>query len=103
LLTDVEGIRDADGTLIPTLEAERARALIAQGVIAEGMIPKVECCLGALGGGVRKTHVVDGRVRHAVLLEILTREGVGTEVVRVLPRPGGRQRVEEQVAARGAK
>jgi acetylglutamate kinase len=89
--------------VIPTLDAQRARALIAQGVITEGMIPKVECCLGALSGGVRKTHVVDGRVRHAVLLEVLTPEGVGTQVVRVLPRRAGRQRADEQVPARGAK
>jgi len=88
LLTDVEGIRDADGNVIPTLDTEQARALIASGVIGEGMIPKVECCLDALTGGVRKTHIVDGRLRHAVLLEIFTREGVGTEVVRTLPRAG---------------
>jgi acetylglutamate kinase len=103
LLTDVEGIRDASGTVVPTLDAERARALIASGVISEGMIPKVECCLGALAGGVRKTHVVDGRVRHAVLLEVLTREGVGTEVVRVLPRRGGRRGSEEAMPVRGVK
>jgi acetylglutamate kinase len=103
LLTDVEGIRDADGMVIPTLDADRARTLIGQGVITEGMIPKVECCLGALSGGVRKTHVVDGRVRHAVLLEVLTPEGVGTQVVRTLPRRGGRQRADEHVSARGAK
>jgi acetylglutamate kinase len=46
------------------------------------MIPKVECCIEALRGGTQKTHIIDGRVRHAVLLEIFTREGVGTEVVR---------------------
>lgn len=86
LLTDVEGIRDANGDVIPTLDAERARQLIDCGVIGEGMIPKVECCLEALSGGVRKTHIVDGRLRHAVLLEIFTPEGVGTEVVRKVPR-----------------
>ncbi len=89
LLTDVEGIRDADGTVVSTLDDERARRMIAEGVIGEGMIPKVECCLEALTNGVKKTHIVDGRVRHAVLLEIFTREGVGTEVVRRArtPRP----------------
>jgi len=92
LLTDVEGIRDADGAVIPTIDAAAARDLIASGVIGEGMIPKVECCLEALNGGVGKTHIVDGRLRHAVLLEIFTREGVGTEVVRTLPRQGGRRR-----------
>ena len=58
------------------------RRLIARGVIHEGMIPKVECCIDALRGGVGKTHILDGRVRHAVLLEIFTRSGVGTEVVQ---------------------
>jgi acetylglutamate kinase len=85
LLTDVEGIRDESGGVIATLDDERARQLIAAGVIAEGMIPKVECCLEALRNGVHKTHIVDGRLRHAMLLEIFTREGVGTEVVRSLP------------------
>jgi acetylglutamate kinase len=86
LLTDVEGIRDGEGTVIPTLDADRARELIASGVIGEGMIPKVECCLDALAGGVLKTHIIDGRLKHAVLLEILTREGVGTEVLGRRPR-----------------
>jgi len=94
LLTDVEGIKDADGKVVPTLDAERARGLIKNGVISEGMIPKVQCCLDALIGGVNKTHIVDGRVRHAVLLEIFTPEGVGTEVVRQVPRQGGRRRKE---------
>ncbi|MBI4515908.1 MAG: acetylglutamate kinase [Deltaproteobacteria bacterium] len=82
LLTDVEGIRDGGGVVMPTLEVERAQELIKQGTIGEGMIPKVECCIEALRGGVRKTHIIDGRLKHAVLLEIFTREGVGTEVVR---------------------
>jgi len=82
LLTDVEGIRDVDGNVIPALDMERATQLIRDGVISAGMIPKVECCIEALRGGARKTHIIDGRVRHAVLLEIFTREGVGTEVVR---------------------
>jgi acetylglutamate kinase len=86
LLTDVEGIRDETGGVIATLDDERARQLIAAGVIGEGMIPKVECCLEALRNGVHKTHIVDGRLRHAMLLEIFTREGVGTEVVRSLPQ-----------------
>jgi acetylglutamate kinase len=100
LLTDVEGIRDERGAVIETLDDDRARQLIAAGVIGEGMIPKVECCLEALKNGVRKTHIVDGRLRHAVLLEIFTREGVGTEVVRTLPRRGGgRVRGEARRAA----
>jgi acetylglutamate kinase len=86
LLTDVEGIRDETGAIVSTLDETRARELIATGVVGEGMIPKVECCLEALVGGVRKTHIIDGRVRHAVLLEIFTSSGVGTEVVRSQPR-----------------
>jgi len=84
LLTDVEGIKDKDGTLASTLSGDEAVEMIASGVITAGMIPKVECCLDALKGGVAKTHIVDGRVRHAVLLEIFTTEGVGTEVVRTV-------------------
>lgn len=86
LLTDVEGIRDADGSVISTLDVERATELIRTRVIGEGMIPKVECCINALRGGAKKTHIIDGRVKHAVLLEIFTREGVGTEVVRTPSR-----------------
>jgi acetylglutamate kinase len=88
LLTDVDGIRGADGAVMPTLDVERARQLIQDGTIGEGMIPKVECCIDALRSGVKKTHIIDGRVKHALLLEIFTREGVGTEVVRTLQRGG---------------
>lgn len=82
LLTDVEGIKGQDGELIPTLGSEQAEVLIQDGTIGEGMIPKVECCIAALRSGVKKTHIIDGRVRHATLLEIFTKEGIGTEVVR---------------------
>ncbi len=82
LLTDVEGVKDKDGELLSTLKVNQARKLIQEGVVGEGMIPKVECCMEALKGGVGKTHIIDGRVKHAVLLEIFTKEGVGTEVVR---------------------
>jgi len=82
LLTDVEGVKDKNGRLLPTLKINQAHKLIQDGVVAEGMIPKVECCIEALKGGVGKTHIIDGRVKHAVLLEIFTEEGVGTEVVR---------------------
>ena len=82
LLSDVEGVKDRDGNLISTLDAAEARKLIARDVIHEGMIPKVECCIDALNKGVAKTHIIDGRVRHAVMLEIFTRLGVGTEVVQ---------------------
>lgn len=82
LLTDVEGVKDKKGELLSTVKINQARKLIQEGVVAEGMIPKVECCIEALKGGVGKTHIIDGRVKHAVLLEIFTKEGVGTEVVR---------------------
>ena len=82
LMTDVEGVKDADGKLLSTLDAAEAKRMIASGVISEGMIPKVECCIEALSNGVSKAHIIDGRVRHAVLLEIFTRSGIGTEVVR---------------------
>ena len=81
LLTDVEGVKGRDGELIEELTIDDARDLIADGTIAAGMIPKVECCLEAIRGGVRQAHVIDGRGRHAVLLEILTSRGVGTEIV----------------------
>ncbi len=82
LLTDVEGVKDKKGGLLSTLKINQARKLIQEGIVGEGMIPKVECCIEALKGGVEKTHIIDGRVKHAVLLEIFTKEGVGTEVVR---------------------
>ena len=81
LLTDIAGVLDRDRNLIPTLTGREARALIADGVIAGGMIPKVEYALAALAAGVHKVHVIDGRLEHALLLEIFTRDGVGTQLV----------------------
>jgi acetylglutamate kinase len=81
LMTDVEGVRDKKGDFLSTLRVSQARKMIQEGIVASGMIPKVECCIEALKGGVSKTHILDGRVKHAVLLEIFTKEGVGTEVV----------------------
>ncbi|MAG31839.1 MAG: acetylglutamate kinase [Deltaproteobacteria bacterium] len=82
LLTDVEGVLDARGQLISQLSVEQCRALIAEGTIKGGMIPKMECCMQALTGGVARTHVVDGRILHAVLLEIFSDDaGVGTLLV----------------------
>jgi acetylglutamate kinase len=80
-LTDVEGIRGAGGELLSTLSQAEARRLVASGVIDGGMLPKVESALRALGGGTAKAHILDGRVAHALLLEIFTKEGVGTEIV----------------------
>ena len=82
LMTDVEGVKDKKSELLSTLTEKQARKLIQDGVVGAGMIPKVECCIEALKGGVGKTHIIDGRVKHAILLEIFTKEGVGTEVVR---------------------
>ena len=82
LLTDVEGVKDAQGELIHQLTASEARKHIAEGTIREGMIPKVECCIDALAEGVASTHVVDGRMLHAILLEIFTDGGVGTLITR---------------------
>jgi len=81
LLTDVEGVKSRDGTLVDTLPADVAAEMIRDGTIEGGMIPKVECCLEAIRGGVRQAHIIDGRVRHALLLEVLTSRGVGTELV----------------------
>jgi acetylglutamate kinase len=82
LLTDVEGVKDEHGQLISVLDASRAHKMIGAGAIAEGMIPKVECCIDALRAGVAATHIIDGRLTHSVLLEILTDSGIGTEVRR---------------------
>jgi len=82
LLTDVPGVLDRDGRLVPELGRDRARALVAEGVIKGGMIPKIECCASAVHGGVGRAHVIDGRVEHAVLLEIFTDGGVGTLITR---------------------
>jgi len=78
LLTDVEGVLDAQAVLIPQLTIVEARKHIAEGTIRGGMIPKIECCIGALESGVGRTHIVDGRIQHAILLEIFTDTGVGT-------------------------
>lgn len=82
LLTDIEGVRGTDGEVASSLSAAEIDGLKRQGVIEGGMIPKVDCALSALAGGVRKVHIIDGRVRHAVLLEIFTDEGIGTEITR---------------------
>ena len=82
LLTDVEGVKDTEGRVISRLGAEEARKLIEVGTIREGMIPKVRCCIEALESGVSSATVLDGRVLHAVLLEIFTDGGVGTLITR---------------------
>lgn len=85
LLTNVRGImRNADdpNSFISTLTVEAARVLIQNKVIQQGMIPKVEACIAALDKGVKKTHIIDARIPHALLLEIFTDTGVGTEIVK---------------------
>lgn len=82
-LSDVNGVRrdkDDPNTIIHTLSSREAKQLISDGIIDAGMIPKVEACLETLGRGVRKVHIVDGRLRHSLLLEIFTTSGVGTEI-----------------------
>jgi acetylglutamate kinase len=81
ILTDVSGILDNQNKLLPTLSRKDLSRLIKRGVIQEGMLPKVQACLTALEGGVSKTHIIDGRTRHALLLEIFTDKGIGTEIV----------------------
>ena len=82
LLTDVPGLKDADGKLISHIDAPEVDRLIADGVIQGGMLPKIECALRAVRGGVNTAQIIDGRVAHAVLLELLTDEGVGTMMSR---------------------
>lgn len=82
ILTDSEGVRGRDGKLAPTLDGSEVGQLIDEGVIDGGMIPKMRCALEAIEGGVEKVHVIDGRTEHAILLEIFTDHGVGTEIVR---------------------
>lgn len=84
-MTDVPGIMrdpDDDATLLSTVYVKEVDGLITEGVIRGGMIPKVEACTKSVKSGVRKTHVIDGRVPHAMLLEVYTREGVGTQIVQ---------------------
>jgi len=78
LLTNTPGLLDASGTLIGELDAEDVAELIRQGVITGGMLPKIRCALDAVHAGVRSAHIIDGRVEHALLLDLFTDEGVGT-------------------------
>lgn len=81
LITDTSGVLDKEGHLISTLKTGEARSFMDDGTIRGGMIPKVKCCLDALEGGVRKAHIIDGREAHAMLLEIFTKGGIGTEII----------------------
>jgi acetylglutamate kinase len=81
LLTDTEGVLDKEGNLISTLHMGEVGGLIREGTVKGGMIPKLNCCAQALSRGVKKAHILDGRKEHALLLEIFTKIGVGTEIV----------------------
>jgi acetylglutamate kinase len=108
-LTDTPGIlldRLDPDSLIRSLTPEDCRALIARGIIDKGMIPKVEACLAVLEAGVKKAHIIDGRLRHSLLVETYTTTGVGTEIVLKAEavngqRPAaGSDRVPVQVSGR---
>ncbi len=84
LLTNQRGIlrqMDDEATLISTIKVDDIEQLIAAGVISSGMLPKVEACVTALNRGVKKTHIIDGRISHAILLEVFTSKGIGTEII----------------------
>jgi acetylglutamate kinase len=81
LLTDIEGVLDKSGNLISSLTVKEAEELLELGIIKGGMIPKVRCCISAIKNGVKKAHIIDGRKEHALLLEIFTDQGIGTEIV----------------------
>ena len=81
LLTDIEGIQDKSGQLLPRLTATQVNDLITDRTISGGMLPKIQCALDAVHAGVGSCQIIDGRVPHAVLLELLTDEGVGTMIV----------------------
>ena len=80
-MTDISGIlRDKDNpaTLMPVIKASEAPQLVKEGIICGGMIPKVECCINAIKWGVNRVFIIDGRIPHAILIEMLTNEGIGT-------------------------
>ena len=84
-LSDINGVRsdkENPDSLLSALTAEHARELIDSGVIDTGMIPKVQACLETLDQGVGKVHIIDGRIRHSLLLEVYTTEGIGTQIVQ---------------------
>jgi len=81
LMTDVPGITDEEGSLVSSLDRKALDRMVASGVVHGGMIPKVDAAASALEAGVSKVHIVDGRVNHAVLLEIFTQTGIGTEII----------------------
>ncbi len=81
MMTDIKGIRDAKGHHLSTVSRKDVQRMVKRGIITEGMLPKVHACLDALDAGVGKAHIIDGRIPHAILLEIFTRRGIGTEII----------------------
>ncbi len=82
LLTDVEGVKDSKGNILYTITIDRVESLIEDGIIVGGMIPKVMGCMSALEHGVNRTHIIDGRIPHCILLEIFTNKGIGTMITQ---------------------
>ncbi len=87
LLTDVEGLKDQDDQLLTGLRSEEVDNLISDGTITGGMLPKISCALSAVSAGVVSAHIIDGRVPHAVLLEVLTDAGIGTLITNLAREP----------------
>ena len=87
MLTDVPGLQDGNGELISSLTASQVNDLIQDGTITGGMLPKIDCALSAVEAGVNSAQIIDGRVAHAVLLELLTNQGVGTMISRTQDHP----------------
>ena len=80
-MTDTEGVHRKNGNLISELTRKEANKLVKSETIRNGMLPKVTCCLDSLKSGVPKTHIIDGRIKHALLLELFTGEGIGTQII----------------------
>jgi len=84
LLTNTRGVlreKGVDETLIKVIKTEEIEGLKAEGIVVDGMIPKVECCVSAIEGGVKRAHILDGRIQHSILVEMLTDEGAGTMIL----------------------
>ncbi|MCH7623519.1 MAG: acetylglutamate kinase [Nitrospinae bacterium] len=81
LMTNTQGVRGKDQSLISELTRRKAANLIKSNIICDGMLPKVNCCLEALKAGVAKTHIINGTIKHSLLLEIFTEQGVGTQII----------------------
>ncbi len=82
LMTDIVGLlqdKDDDTTLIPTVNVSEVQSLKNKGIISGGMIPKIDCCVEAIRRGVKKTSIIDGRIKHSILIELLSSEGIGTQ------------------------